>query len=87
MPLCSGVVLDNEEAKDSTPRHGRLAKKREPHLYVNNSAVRYHTDRAGFAADATPYKPKKNDNIGDIRAKLFVMSKDPRKFIEAHGLQ
>lgn len=50
-------------------------------------AVRYHTDRAGFAADATPYKPKKNDNIGDIRAKLFVMSKDPRKFIEAHGLQ
>ncbi|XP_008784429.2 GDSL esterase/lipase At4g10955-like [Phoenix dactylifera] len=85
LPLGGEVVLDSEEMKDSKPGQRRLcteAKQWEPHLYVNNSdyICCYYTDRAGVAADVTP-------DIGDAAAKLFVMSKGPQKFIEAHGLQ
>ncbi|XP_058095293.1 GDSL esterase/lipase At4g10955-like [Magnolia sinica] len=68
-------------------------KKWVPHLYVNNSdyICCYYTDPAGTAeshvsiGDALE-KPKM-EIPGHVSAKLFVMSKGPKKFLEAHGLQ
>ncbi|XP_008782126.3 GDSL esterase/lipase At4g10955-like [Phoenix dactylifera] len=81
-----------EEAKDSKAGQKRLrteTKKWVPHLYVNSSdyICCYYTDCAGVAADVTTDKPKMKDTIGDAAAKLFVMSKGPQKFLEAHGLE
>ncbi|KAG1330489.1 GDSL esterase/lipase [Cocos nucifera] len=86
MPRSGEPVLDREEAKDSKPGLKRLCtNKWVPHLYVNNSdyICCHYTDPAGVATD----EPKVKANIGDVAAKLFVMSKGPQKFLEAHGLQ
>ncbi|KAJ8638975.1 hypothetical protein MRB53_015669 [Persea americana] len=57
-----------------------------PHLYVNNSdyICCYYTDPAGTAENTTSTN---DDAQGRIAAKLFVMSKGPQKFLEAHGLE
>lgn len=90
MPQSGDPVLDREEAKDSKPGLKRLCtKKWVPRLYVNNSdyICCYYSERTGVATDVTTDKLDVKDGIGDAAAKLFVMSKGPQKFLEAHGLQ
>ncbi|KAF6167527.1 hypothetical protein GIB67_031728 [Kingdonia uniflora] len=65
-------------------------KKWTPHLYVNNSdyICCYYTDTAD-ASTSTASSGKENANpaLGQVAAKLFVMSKGKQKFLEAHGLE
>ncbi|KAL5989986.1 hypothetical protein ACLOJK_010881 [Asimina triloba] len=68
---------------------GREIQKWVPHLYVNNSdyICCYYTDPAAPYSSGNSEKPKAN-TVGDVAAaKLFVMSKGPQKFLEAHGLE
>ncbi|CAJ2634136.1 unnamed protein product [Trifolium pratense] len=56
-----------------------------PHLYVNNSdyICCYYNDPNGTAD-----KVVDKDNVsGQVAAKLFVVSKEKQKFLEAHGLE
>ncbi|CAI8586779.1 unnamed protein product [Vicia faba] len=56
-----------------------------PHLYVNNSdyICCYYNDSSGTAE-----KVVDKENVGgQITAKLFVVSKEKQKFLEAHGLE
>ncbi|KAI5433182.1 hypothetical protein KIW84_020458 [Lathyrus oleraceus] len=56
-----------------------------PHLYVNNSdyICCYYNDPNGTAE-----KVVDKENVGgQILAKLFVVSKEKQKFLEAHGLE
>ncbi|KAK2431532.1 hypothetical protein P8452_44691 [Trifolium repens] len=56
-----------------------------PHLYVNNSdyICCYYNDPNGTAE-----KVVDKDNVsGQVAAKLFVVSKEKQKFLEAHGLE
>lgn len=56
-----------------------------PHLYVNNSdyICCYYNDTNGTAE-----KVVDKENVGgQIAAKLFVVSKEKQKFLEAHGLE
>ncbi|KAF3334791.1 GDSL esterase/lipase [Carex littledalei] len=64
-----------------------------PFLYVNNSdyICCYYNDPAGTAV-ATDVGTGKGGVVagggaGDVAVKLFVMSKGPQKFLEAHGLE
>lgn len=64
-----------------------------PHLYVNNSdyICCYYTDPASNAEGKTSVAnvlPKTENNGGEnVAAKLFITSKGPKKFLEAHGLE
>ncbi|KAG9447989.1 hypothetical protein H6P81_014117 [Aristolochia fimbriata] len=72
-------------------------KKWVPHLYVNNSdyICCYYTDPAETAGakpvvvdgSKTTTLLKSDGPRGDVTAKMFVMSKGPQKFFEAHGLE
>ncbi|KAJ1688363.1 hypothetical protein LUZ63_019753 [Rhynchospora breviuscula] len=82
-------VLGGVERSLSMPE----VKKWTPFLYVNNSdyICCYYNDPAGTAV-ATDVGTGKGgviagSNTGDVVAKLFVMSKGPQKFLEAHGLE
>lgn len=60
-----------------------------PHMYVNNSdyiCCYYNDDVAGAGGDVEG-KENKKSGVGDVAARLYVMSKGPRKFLEAHSLQ
>ncbi|XVE72352.1 hypothetical protein DITRI_Ditri11bG0032500 [Diplodiscus trichospermus] len=63
-------------------------KKWVPHLYVNNSdyICCHYTD-----PEETEEKDADKENVGhtneQVAAKLFVMSKGKKKFLEAHGLE
>lgn len=56
-----------------------------PHLYVNNSdyICCYYNDPNGTAEKVVD----KENVSGQIAAKLFVVSKEKQKFLEAHGLE
>ncbi|WOK93478.1 hypothetical protein Cni_G02176 [Canna indica] len=70
---------------------GSETKKWMPHLYVNNSdyICCYYTDTASnvVATDVSPNKDNIVNGQGEPMEKLFVMSKGPQKFLEAHGLE
>ncbi|KAJ0971681.1 hypothetical protein J5N97_019640 [Dioscorea zingiberensis] len=88
LPSNAKVLVEGKEEKASFSD----AKKWVPHLYVNNSdyICCYYTDPAGEAAArdvSLVDKGRMKGNAGDVAAKLFVMSKGPQKFLEAHGLQ
>ncbi|KAM0945954.1 putative fungal lipase-like domain, alpha/Beta hydrolase [Dioscorea sansibarensis] len=89
LPSNADVLIEGKEEKASI--FSDEAKKWMPHLYVNNSdyICCYYTDRAGEAGvgDSAMDNGTVNGGAGDVAAKLFVMSKGPQKFLEAHGLQ
>ncbi|XP_062221371.1 GDSL esterase/lipase At4g10955-like [Phragmites australis] len=82
-----------EEANDKKRLH--TEKKWVPHLYVNNSdyiCCNYNAPScSSTSADGIPdeqqQQRKASEIAGDVVAKLFVTSKGPQKFLEAHGLQ
>ncbi|XP_020088129.1 GDSL esterase/lipase At4g10955-like [Ananas comosus] len=67
------------------------AEKWMPYLYVNNSdyICCYYTDRSGAATDTSPDKPETtgSSSAAAAAAKRILLSKGPKKFLEAHGLQ
>ncbi|KAF8766320.1 hypothetical protein HU200_007837 [Digitaria exilis] len=81
----------NEEASDK--KKLRAEKKWVPHLYVNNSdyiCCHYNAPSCSStdgASDEQQQQRKASEIAGDVVAKLFVTSKGPQKFLEAHGLQ
>ncbi|TVU35094.1 hypothetical protein EJB05_16963 [Eragrostis curvula] len=87
------LEVDKEEA--SVKKRLRTEKKWVPHLYVNNSdyiCCHYNAPTCpSEAADDASYEQqqqrKASEIAGDVVAKLFVTSKGPQKFLEAHGLQ
>ncbi|XP_072994576.1 GDSL esterase/lipase At4g10955-like [Typha latifolia] len=95
LPSRGETLLAGGEDKVSASEGKRLCtemNKWVPHLYVNNSdyICCYYNDPAGtaIATDVSSDKLKSNNNVqGDVVAKLFVMSKGPQKFLEAHGLE
>ncbi|CAN1351824.1 GDSL esterase/lipase At4g10955 [Linum perenne] len=62
---------------ESTNRMG--SKKWVPHLYVNNSDY--------ICCQYTSPEDGGGNNFGQVSAKLFVMSKEKQRFLEAHGLE
>lgn len=88
------LEVDKEEA--SVKKKLRTDKKWVPHLYVNNSdyiCCHYNAPSCpsaagnGASADQQQQQRKASEIAGDVVAKLFVTSKGPQKFLEAHGLQ
>ncbi|KAI4308108.1 hypothetical protein L6164_031215 [Bauhinia variegata] len=63
-------------------------RKWVPHLYVNNSdyICCSYTDLAG-AGEKNGDKENLGPANGQVAAKLFVVSKEKQKFLEAHGLE
>ncbi|KAK1258789.1 hypothetical protein QJS04_geneDACA020271 [Acorus gramineus] len=87
----SNVEVQAESGENST---GKLTKKWVPHLYVNNSdyiCCYYANPPVGTEKDGKTSNALENSTKADVSesvaAKLFVMSKGPQKFLEAHGLQ
>ncbi|KAJ1385321.1 Fungal lipase-like domain [Sesbania bispinosa] len=60
-----------------------------PHLYVNNSdyICCYYTDHVGTAEKVVDKENTGLTSGQQIAAKLFVVSKEKQKFLEAHGLE
>ncbi|CAL9184559.1 unnamed protein product [Musa hybrid cultivar] len=76
-------------AASETDGSSAEAKRWVPNLYVNNSdyICCYYNDTAGVGANGSPDAVKPIPRNGDAAAKLFVASKGPQRFLEAHGLQ
>ncbi|CAL9146632.1 unnamed protein product [Musa hybrid cultivar] len=93
LPSKGEVSIDKKEkASANGEMFSNEIKKWMPHLYVNNSdyICCYYIDAAGtaVATDVSSDKAKIiNNSSGEAVAKLFVMTKGPRKFLEAHGLE
>lgn len=93
LPSKGEVSIDKKEkASANGETFSNEIKKWMPHLYVNNSdyICCYYIDAAGtaVATDISSDKAKMiNNSPGEAVAKLFVMTKGPRKFLEAHGLE
>ncbi|CAN6453028.1 unnamed protein product [Victoria cruziana] len=92
---CEVQPLDEEDNgnKGDGGKVCKELKKWVPYLYVNNSdyICCYYTNPAGTVEGqngvaSSPGKPQVEDQ-GPLAAKLFVMSKGPQKFLEAHGLE
>ncbi|CAL9763046.1 unnamed protein product [Musa acuminata subsp. burmannicoides] len=84
------VAAAAEEAKASEKDGSSAEAKRwVPNLYVNNSdyICCYYNHTAGVGANGSPDAVKPIPRNGDAAAKLFVASKGPQRFLEAHGLQ
>ncbi|XP_025818362.1 GDSL esterase/lipase At4g10955-like [Panicum hallii] len=86
--------LESTEEEASDKKRLRAEKKWVPHLYVNNSdyiCCHYNApcpSAADGASDEQQQQQRKASEIaGDVVAKLFVTSKGPQKFLEAHGLE
>ncbi|OAY76017.1 GDSL esterase/lipase At4g10955-like [Ananas comosus] len=79
-------VKGGEEGKVFESEVTRLraaeVQKWMPHLYVNDCdyVCCYYNDQAAGSAVSS-------DHVGSSVAKLYVMSRGPTKFLEAHGLQ
>ncbi|KAL6614514.1 hypothetical protein ACP70R_036784 [Stipagrostis hirtigluma subsp. patula] len=97
LPLKEEATTPLEIAKEEGREKKRLRteKKWVPHLYVNNSdyicchynAPSCTSTAADGASDEQQQQRKASEIAGDVVAKLFVTSKGPQKFLEAHGLQ
>ncbi|TKW16794.1 hypothetical protein SEVIR_5G323200v4 [Setaria viridis] len=97
LPLKEEATTPLESAKEeaSDKKRLRTEKKWVPHLYVNNSdyiccyynAPSCSSTTADDASDEQQQQHKASEIAGDVVAKLFVTSKGPQKFLEAHGLQ
>ncbi|XP_026662810.2 GDSL esterase/lipase At4g10955-like [Phoenix dactylifera] len=93
LPSKHEVLRESEEEASGNEENKLQAeiKKWVPNLYVNNSdyICCYYIDSAGTAVATSggSNKTYTNGGNGDIAAKLFVMSKGPKKFLEAHGLE
>ncbi|KAJ8497698.1 hypothetical protein OPV22_008250 [Ensete ventricosum] len=94
LPSKGEVSVDKKEKASANGEEmfSNEIKKWMPHLYVNNSdyICCYYIDAAGtaVATDVSSDKAKMiNNSPGEAVAKLFVMTKGPRKFLEAHGLE
>ncbi|KAG8055427.1 hypothetical protein GUJ93_ZPchr0001g31139 [Zizania palustris] len=90
------ALLDSAKEEGSAKKTARAEKKWMPHLYVNNSdyiCCHYNapscstTTPTDGASDEQLHQSKAREIAGDVVAKLFVTSKGPQKFLEAHGLQ
>jgi hypothetical protein len=88
--------LETAKADASDKKRLRAEKKWVPHLYVNNSdyiCCHYNapscssTTTDGASNEQQQQQRKASEIAGDVVAKLFVTSKGPQKFLEAHGLQ
>ncbi|MQL90799.1 hypothetical protein Taro_023412 [Colocasia esculenta] len=91
-----GLQSTTEETTGSPARKKAVTdiRKWAPHLYVNNSdyICCYYThpsatDASNSSVDNTSEHIKVEHAPGNVAAKLFVTSKGPQKFLEAHGLQ
>ncbi|XXG90449.1 hypothetical protein AAC387_Pa12g2215 [Persea americana] len=92
LPSNGEIHLNGEDKNAAESEECADIKKWVPHLYVNNSdyICCYYTDPAGTAeitASSVDSSEKMKTQQGRIPAKLFVMSKGPQKFLEAHGLE
>lgn len=91
--ITSALESAKEEATDK--KRLRTEKKWVPHLYVNNSdyiccyynAPSCSSTKADGVSDEQQQQRKASEIASDVVAKLFVTSKGPQKFLEAHGLQ
>ncbi|XP_058068400.1 GDSL esterase/lipase At4g10955-like [Magnolia sinica] len=92
----SRIEAQSNCAEENPAGEGKVCveiKKWVPHLYVNNSdyICCYYTDPVGttenHASTSDIVEKPKMETPGNVSAKLFVMSKGPQKFLEAHGLQ
>ncbi|KAG0539415.1 hypothetical protein BDA96_03G320900 [Sorghum bicolor] len=87
--------LETAKAEASDKKRLRTEKKWVPHLYVNNSdyicchynAPSCSSTTTDGASSEQQQQRKASEIAGDVVAKLFVTSKGPQKFLEAHGLQ
>jgi len=89
LPLKEEATTSLESSKEEASD-----KKWVPHLYVNNSdyiCCHYNAPSCPSAADGVSdeqqQQRKASEIAGDVVAKLFVTSKGPQKFLEAHGLE
>eukprot|EP01018_Ginkgo_biloba_P025853 Gb_27526 [translate_table: standard] len=94
----SNDTIDEKRQEDRSKACEEL-RKWVPHLYVNNSdyICCYYNDivskenrkncNDGDKDESLQQKKHINSEVNHLAAKLFVMSKGPRKFLEAHGLQ
>jgi len=96
LPLKEEATTSLESSKEeaSDKKRLRTEKKWVPHLYVNNSdyiCCHYNAPSCPSAADGVSdehqQQRKASEIAGDVVAKLFVTSKGPQKFLEAHGLE
>ena len=97
MPLKEEATTPLESSKEASDKKRlRTEKKWVPHLYVNNSdyiCCHYNAPSCPSAADGASdeqqqqHQSKASEIAGDVVAKLFVTSKGPQKFLEAHGLE
>lgn len=94
VPLKQEVLPEREEQNDSGNEEKKLhaeIKKWVPNLYVNDGdyICYYYIDSTGTAVATSGGTNETNTNGGnaDIAAQLYVMSKGPKKFLEAHGLE
>ncbi|XP_006644711.1 GDSL esterase/lipase At4g10955-like [Oryza brachyantha] len=95
LPLTEEALPDNTKEEGNAKKKLRADKKWVPHLYVNNSDyICCHYNAPSCSTTATEGVPdeqlqqrKASEIAGDVVAKLFVTSKGPQKFLEAHGLQ
>ncbi|XP_062206879.1 GDSL esterase/lipase At4g10955-like [Phragmites australis] len=89
------TTLESTKEEASDKKRLRTEKKWVPHLYVNNSdyiccnynAPSCSSTAADGVSDVQQQQRKASEIAGDVVAKLFVTSKGPQKFLEAHGLQ
>uniref|UniRef100_A0A0D9YF10 Fungal lipase-like domain-containing protein n=1 Tax=Oryza glumipatula TaxID=40148 RepID=A0A0D9YF10_9ORYZ len=100
LPLTEEALPDSTKEEGSAKKKLRADKKWVPHLYVNNSdyiCCHYNapncstttttTTTTDGASDEQRQQRKASEIAGDVVAKLFVTSKGPQKFLEAHGLE
>ena len=97
LPLKEEATTPLESSKEASDKKRlRTEKKWVPHLYVNNSdyiCCHYNAPSCPSAADGASdeqqqqHQSKASEIAGDVVAKLFVTSKGPQKFLEAHGLE
>lgn len=95
LPSKEEASLHSTKEEGSVKKRLRAEKKWVPHLYVNNSdyiCCHYNAPSSSStgvngAPDEEQQQRKATEIAGDMVAKLFVTSKGPQKFMEAHGLE
>uniref|UniRef100_A0A804NDL4 Alpha/beta-Hydrolases superfamily protein n=1 Tax=Zea mays TaxID=4577 RepID=A0A804NDL4_MAIZE len=89
------TTLETAKAEANDKKRLRTENKWVPHLYVNNSdyicchynAPSCPSTSTDGSSDEQQQQRKASEIASDVVAKLFVTSKGPQKFLEAHGLQ
>ncbi|XP_077250982.1 GDSL esterase/lipase At4g10955-like [Tasmannia lanceolata] len=89
----AGILPNTEETAGSVGKVCSDIEKWGPHLYVNSSdyVCCYYTNPVenseSHGSTGDPSAKVKVVTHGNVSTKLFVTSKGPQKFLEAHGLE